>query len=182
MKSSDTLKDKIKKEEGFSSKAYKDGMIDGKQMYSIGYGHQILPNENHLLTATITRSQADDLFDKDIVKFENAVKLAKRPLNQNQFDALVSFAYNAGTGAVAKVLETWNETGDSTKTTDRMKLYNKWRVNGVLQVNQGLVSRRLKEATLFLTDAFDNVVTEAKKKACNCDCPRCGYNINISLS
>ncbi|TKB97080.1 lysozyme [Pedobacter cryophilus] len=146
------------------TKPYKDGFINGVQQYSIGYGHQIRPNESHLKTSTITRAQADVLFEKDLIQYENAVNKASKPLSQNQFDALVSFAYNAGTGAVANVLKTWNATGDSLATTERMKLYNKWRVNNILQVNQSLVQRRLREATLFLSDKIHQATAEVKKK------------------
>ncbi|ADY51441.1 glycoside hydrolase family 24 [Pseudopedobacter saltans DSM 12145] len=179
MKASESLKEQIKKEEGFAAKAYKDGFVNGKQMYSIGYGHQIQSNESHLLTATITKAQADTLFDKDLIQYENAVNKATRPLNQNQFDALLSFAYNAGVGAVAKILETWNATGDRVKTTDRMKLYNKWTVGGQLVENASLVARRLRETALFLSDA---IVSGTKKKSSNCNCPNCGVSIDLVLS
>lgn len=157
-------------------KKYADGMINGVQQYSIGYGHQILPGEKHLLTATLSKAQADAIFEKDLLKYETAVNATKRSLTQNQFDALVSFAYNAGTGAVAKVLETWNATGDSLKTTDRMKLYNKWRKGGVLQVHSGLVSRRLREASMFLNGVAEEIAEEVKKKVQTC--PHCGLDID----
>lgn len=164
MKASESLKAKIKVEEGFSAKPYKDGFINNVQQYSIGYGHQIRPNESHLKTATITRAQADLMLDKDLAVYEVAVNKTKRPLSQNQFDALVSFAYNAGTGAVAKVLETWNATGSPQDTVARLKLYNKWTVKGQLQVHQGLVQRRLREATLFLSEKLHDVQETVKKK------------------
>lgn len=155
-------------------------MINGVQQYSIGYGHQILPGEKYLLTTTLTKAQADAIFNKDLLTYEAAVNRTKRALTQNQFDALVSFAYNAGTGALAKVLETWNATGDSVKTTDRMKLYNKWRKDGVLQVHQGLVSRRLKEAAIFLLSGVTEAAAEVKKKVPVC--PHCGGDIDNLVS
>ena len=99
-------------------KKYKDGFINKVQQYSIGYGHQIRPNESNLLTAVLTEAQATAMLIKDLKSYEAAVNNnAKIPLNQNQFDAMVSFAYNAGTGAAAKVLNTWNTSkGDVAKT------------------------------------------------------------------
>nr|WP_276898505.1 lysozyme [Pedobacter kyonggii] len=168
MTSSATILAQIKKEEGFMPKKYKDGFIKGVQQYSIGYGHQIRPNESSLLTATLTEAQASAMLIKDLKSYEAAVNNnAKIPLNQNQFDAMVSFAYNAGTGAVAKVLNTWNTSkGDSVKTMAHLNQYHKWTVNGVLQVNKTLVARRKREATLFQSGiaAVNAVIGAASEK------------------
>jgi GH24 family phage-related lysozyme (muramidase) len=84
----------IKGFEGFSSKPYQDSV----GVWTIGYGHTegVGPNSAHL-----TEPQASALLKRDLdnkyAPFVNALKL---PLNQNQFDALVSFVYNVGPGGV----------------------------------------------------------------------------------
>jgi lysozyme len=69
------------------------------------------------------------------------------PLNQNQFDALVSLAYNIGTGAFSKsTLVKKLNTGDIRGAADQFDVW----VNAGGKRMQGLVNRRTKEKTLFL--------------------------------
>lgn len=87
------LAERIKGSEGFSATAYPD---NGHM--SIGYGHQIKPGEESLLTGSITREEADKIFAKDfeiyskaaekIPGFYDAPKIAK--------DVLIDMTYNMG--------------------------------------------------------------------------------------
>ena len=89
------------------------------------------------------------LRDHSIKTYENAVmKAVKVPINQNQFDALVSFAYNVGVGAMAgsTALRKLNQ-GDYTGAADALTMWT--RCNG--KVLPGLVRRRKEERVLFLT-------------------------------
>lgn len=138
--------------EAFRANAYKDGFVNGVQMYSIGYGHQIQSNEGYLLTTAITKDKALALFRVDAHPIEDQINKTADPCNQNQFDAFWDFGFNCGVGALAKVIDTWNEDNDPAATVAHMALYNKSRVNGVLQVNSGLVDRREDEAATFLTE------------------------------
>lgn len=99
-KASDFVIDFIKMREGFSPIPYIDDKKDTSSVeYSIGYGHQILPFENRILT-NVSKSAAEDLLRKDVNKFEKAVNESVNIiLNQNQFDALLSFTYNVGISA-----------------------------------------------------------------------------------
>lgn len=87
----------------------------------------------------ITQAQADMYFNEDIKKYEAPVQRYSG-LNQNQFDALVSFCYNCGQWALKDVMESGNITGT-------MRLYNK----GGGQVLPGLVRRRNEEIELYNT-------------------------------
>jgi len=147
--------------EGFESRAYPDGMVNGVQMFSIGYGHQIRPNESYLLTSSIDSNKAFQLFQSDLSPLENILNNVGG-LNQNEFDALIDFGYNCGEGALNNILDTWDNGHDLNATVSRMQLYNKTRVGGVLQVSQDLVARRAKERSLFLTpDSGSQVITLA---------------------
>lgn len=94
-----------------------------------------------------TKQQAQERFRAELVKHEAAVvRLATVDLNQNQFDALVSFSYNCGTGALQKstLLKKVN-AGDFEGAGRAFASWNK----GGGKVLPGLVRRRAAEAALF---------------------------------
>ena len=105
---------------------------------------------------TTTKAEAHAwLRDHSIKTYEDAVTQAvKVPLNQHQFDALVSFAYNVGVGALKQstALRKLN-VGDYAGAADALTMWTK--CNG--KVLAGLVRRRKEERALFLTP-----VTQAK--------------------
>lgn len=83
----------IASREGFSGNSYPDA--GGR---SIGYGHYILIGES--FNEPISPQQGMDLLRADAALAEKAVQAyVTVPINQNQFDALVSFAYNVGVNA-----------------------------------------------------------------------------------
>ena len=85
--------DFITKEEGFRNEAYKDS----KGLWTIGVGHLIKPDEQHLITAKLTPGQVKDLLKSDLKWCSEAVESAvKVPLTQSQFDALYSLCFNIG--------------------------------------------------------------------------------------
>lgn len=95
----------------------------------------------------ITGDEAIALLSKDLERFEQAVaKAVKAKLNQHQFDALVSFAFNVGIGAFQKstLLKLLN-VGDYASVPAQMARWNK----GGGKVLPGLVRRRRAEGALF---------------------------------
>lgn len=95
-----------------------------------------------------TKAEAEQRFRDELDKFEVAVmKHVKVPLNQNEFDALVSFAYNCGEGALAK--STLLKKLNAEKRTDAAKQFASWSRGGGRVLN-GLVARRARESALFL--------------------------------
>jgi lysozyme len=95
----------------------------------------------------ITESQGEAMFRREITRFERAVdRLVKVKVTQNQYDALVSFAYNCGEGALAKstLLRRLN-AGDYEGAAGE---FGKWNKGGG-QVLRGLTRRRTEEAALF---------------------------------
>lgn len=96
-----------------------------------------------------TKQQAQDRFRAELAKRERAVdRLATVDLNQNQFDALVSFSYNCGSAALggSTLLKKLN-AGDSEGAARAFAAWNK----GGGKVLPGLVRRRAAEAALFRT-------------------------------
>lgn len=127
--------------EGCRLKAYKP--VPTEQHWTIGWGHygpDVTPG------MTITQAQADAMLIADLAKYEAYVNNpayvpVTAQLNQNQFDALVSFCYNCGAGSLKKLC------GGRTiqQIASKLPEYNK--AGG--KVLTGLVRRRKAELDLF---------------------------------
>lgn len=129
----------IKEYEGLRLEAYQDGV----GVWTIGYGSTGNVKEGD----TISAEQAELRLEASLIEVEAAVsRLVKVPLTDNQFSALVSFAYNVGTGALEKstLLKKLNEGG-----YDLVPACLKSWVFAGGKVEQGLVKRRAAEATLW---------------------------------
>jgi lysozyme len=111
---------------------------------TIGYGC----TDGVKLGMVWTAEKAEQEFRSELAKFEDGVtRLVTAEVNQNQFDALVSFAYNVGVGGFQKssVLKRVNSR-QFDKVPAALALWNK----GGGKVLPGLVSRRQREGALFL--------------------------------
>ncbi len=107
-------------------------------VWTIGYGHTAGVKEGQV----ITQAQADNFLKEDLAKHEKYVTATGLSLNQNQFDALVSFTYNCGNGNLKTLIA--NRT--LAEIAEAILLYNKSKG----KVLDGLVKRRKAEQTLFL--------------------------------
>ena len=131
--------------EGLRLKAYDDGV----GVWTIGFGTTIYPNGIRVKKGdTCTEAQAKAYMAYDLKKFESTVNSAVTvPLNQNQFDALVSLAYNIGIGAFSKsTLVKKLNAGDIRGAVEQFDVW----VNAGGKRMQGLVNRRAKEKEVFL--------------------------------
>jgi lysozyme len=115
---------------------------------TIGYGHTSAAGEPLVTPGMkITKAQADAIFRRDVETYCNGVRGALQvEVNDNQFSAMVSLAYNIGVAAFAQssVLRFVNE-GRMEEAAASFALWNK--AGG--QVLRGLVRRRAAEAELF---------------------------------
>lgn len=127
--------------EGCRLRAYK--AVPTEKHYTIGYGHygaDVSPN------MVITQKQAEDLLRKDIERFEKAVMKYEHiyHFNENEFSALVSFAYNVG--SIAQL------TASGTRTRSQIASAIPKYVRSGNKVLQGLIRRRQAELSLFLKE------------------------------
>ena len=132
----------IKKYEGCRLKAYKCP----RGVWTIGYGHtnNVRPDD------VITQNEAEELFKQDVKVFENAVnRLVKVKLNQNQFDALVSFTFNLGYGDRGLGGSTLLRLLNNSDYIGASKQFSRWVYSGD-RVLEGLIKRRNEEKELFL--------------------------------
>jgi lysozyme len=133
--------------EGCKLEAYPDPGTGGEP-FTIGWGS----TGPDIGPGTVwTQEEADARFLDDLTKFGDGVdRLVRVPLTDNQFAALVSFAYNVGLGALAgsTLLRKLN-AGDYEGAADQFPRWSK----GGGRVLPGLVRRRAAERDLFLSDA-----------------------------
>lgn len=129
----------IKQFEGLKLTAYKDPV----GIWSIGYGH----TKGVKAGDTITQEQADAFLKEDVSAAEEAVSAYHHVYhwNQNEFDALVSFAYNIGTGGIRQV----TGAGSRDKETIAQKMLLYYNAGG--KKLEGLVRRRQAEHDIFVT-------------------------------
>jgi lysozyme len=143
----------IKNFEGLRLNAYRDSA----GVWTIGYGSTRYHDGKPIKPADklASEAQADALFRNTLGQYEDAVNnLVKVSLSQNQFDALTSFAYNEGSGALkgSTLLRRLNEK-DYEAAADQFLVWNKIHdpKTGEKITLDVLVKRRAEERQLFLT-------------------------------
>jgi RHS repeat-associated protein len=135
--------------ESFSPTVY----VDAAGYDTVGFGHRLLSGEQATYASGITRDQGVELLKSDSRVAQSAVRSAvTAPLNQFEYDALVSFTFNVG--------------GGNLKTSTLLKLLNqsdyegaanefpKWTRAGN-RVLRGLQERRRKERILFRGESWN---------------------------
>ncbi|MCH4540216.1 lysozyme [Ochrobactrum sp. A-1] len=154
MKTSTAGRKLIEQREGVELTAYKDSA----GIWTIGVGHTSAAGAPKVTPGMkITAAEASEILSRDLATFEAAVSSAvKVPLNQNEFDALVSFAFNVGAGAFksSTLLKRLN-AGDRQAAADQFLVWNKITINGKKQALKGLTIRREAERKQFLTPVSD---------------------------
>ena len=133
----------IKQFEGFSSKIY----LDNAGLKTIGFGHLILPSETSSFQNGVTEADATTLLKKEIEVAEQAVsRLITSPINQNQFDSLVSFTFNLGSAAFQR--STLRAKINREEHEQVPREFMRWVYAGGIKI-LGLIRRRRAEAELY---------------------------------
>lgn len=156
MRTSDAGRAFIGRHEGLRLAAYRDAA----GVWTIGYGHTAAAGPpSPAAGMTIDAAEADAILSRDLARFEAAVgRLVAVPLTQGQFDALVSFTFNVGEGALARstLLKKLN-AGDAAGAASEFGRWNK--AGG--RVLAGLTRRRAEERALFERAAAAVAIAEA---------------------
>ena len=148
MKASEKCLELIRRFEGFKSKPYRCPA----GVPTIGYGSTRYADGTHvnLTDPPITQAQADEIMRQTLGEYESAVnRYVSVSLNQNEFDSLTDFAYNAGAknllnSTLLKKLNAGDRKGAA-------KEFERWvYANG--EILPGLVRRRMAERVLFETE------------------------------
>lgn len=167
MKASNDLKILIKYWEGAQLKAYK--AHPSEEYWTIGYGHY---GPDVYEGMEITAEQADAYFEQDIAQFEAAARRINEKYglnaNQNQFDALVSLAYNFGPGWVeantgwrlARYIKSNFRDSYGNPIPD-LEIADAFAVlcSAGGEILPGLVKRRINEAEIFLYGSYNTALT-----------------------
>jgi lysozyme len=136
-----------------------DPYMDPVGIWTIGWGHALRGRGAYLkgeadralafarFPGGITLAQAEDLLKADVAVFGIYLNGVFPALNQNQFDALVSFTFNEGLGNFeASTLFKLLKVGDFTAAADQ---FGRW-IYSEHKVLPGLITRRAAERDLFL--------------------------------
>lgn len=136
MRTSDVGLLKLSVREGRRRKAYRDT----KGIWTIGVGHTGPEVKEGL---EISDAEIDRLLAEDVKWAEAAVNAVKAPLNQNMFDALVSFVFNIGAPAFA--------TSTMKKLLDVGDYKGAWQQFDRWVIPKEITGRRMQEKAQFIT-------------------------------
>lgn len=143
----------LKKEEA-SGKPALVAFKNKNDVWTIGYGNTYYENGTKVKQGdTITAQRAETLFYNIFNQFAKQVSsVLKKPVTQNQFNALVSYAYNRGFGAfkASKVLALVNQNPNNIQAIQN-QLVLEWGTNQTYKT--ALINRRKREGVLYATGA-----------------------------
>lgn len=145
MKTSYIGRNLIKVFEGYRSEAY----LCPAGKWTIGYGHTSGVQEGD----TCTKEQADLFLQEDLQWAEKVVNAQNLDLNQSQFDALVSFVYNVGSGNFQQSTLLQKIKANPKDYASIEGEWKKWKYSNK-QVLKGLVRRRAAEYELYRNGFF----------------------------
>lgn len=145
----------IKEFEGLRLRAY----LCPADVPTIGYGTTVYPDGRRIRVGDeITQAQAEEYLRNDLRVFEREVeRMVLVPVNENQFSALVSFAYNVGPAALRK--STMLRSINAHRYADAAGEFARWN-QAAGKVLPGLVRRREAERALFIKPAAAPAVVE----------------------
>lgn len=133
----------IKRFEGFEPEIY----LDAAGLPTIGYGHLIRKGEHKMFENGISEAAGEALLIKDVLLAEQAVcRLINVPLTNGQFDALVSFTFNLGSGALQR--STLRRKVNREEHEDVPEQLRRWVWAGGRKL-RGLFRRREAEVLLY---------------------------------
>ena len=144
--------DFIKNKEGLRLEAY----TDSAGIWTIGYG-TIKYDKNSIVKRgdTITIQQAEQYLATEIIEKSVKVNAVIKPilLSQTKYNALVSFAYNVGTGALisSTLLKRVKANPDDERIREAFMMWDKAHIDGELVAVKGLQMRRKEEADLYFS-------------------------------
>jgi lysozyme len=146
MKASINCVNLVREFEGFVATPY----VCSGGVWTIGYGSTIFKDGKPVtkFTPSISVPEAEEMLVNDLWRFSSGVtKHIRKPLNQNQFDALVCFSYNVGLGNYAKSTLLKKVNANPNDITIRNEFMRWNRAGG--KVLNGLTRRRKSEADLY---------------------------------
>lgn len=148
MTPSEKCYDIIKQFEGCRLKAYKDG----GGVFTIGYGTTMYPSGSKVKLGDIcTQADAELYLKYEVILKSKSVNafLSKSVINQNQFDSLVSFAYNVGIGGLQKSTLLKKVIRNPNDPTIELE-FLKWQYDNGKKI-PGLRKRRQMESDLYFS-------------------------------
>jgi lysozyme len=165
--------------EGFSSTCYKDSV----GIWTIGYGHACQDSSDNLpqygvtcttgkCSGSLTDAQAKEVLDTDVNAFASCVRNSvKVSITQNQFDSLVSMAYNIGCGGFQSSTLLSKLNAGTLTDQEAQYQFTRWHSSCIA----GLERRRFTESQLFSTCSTNFGCTKSSCSISN-NYPKCASN------
>jgi len=149
MKTSQNGIDLICSFEGFSAKPYLD--VNGIPTIAYGFTHYADGTKVTMQDSEIGEGYAKGILAQLLTQFEHGINsLVTSPINQNQFDSLISFAYNVGLGSL-KSSTLLQEVNANPMNADISVQFQRWCHGEGGIIISGLQRRRKAEANLYFT-------------------------------
>ena len=115
---------------------------------TIGYGHVVIRFKRSAFKDAINEEKALEILTIDVRVAERAVlALVDVPLTDGEFNALVSFTFNVGSGAFQR--STLRQKVNREEHTEVPQEFNRWVFAGGRRL-KGLVTRRALEAKIYM--------------------------------
>ena len=146
-------------EGGLKTSAY----LDSANIPTIGIGCIFMsPTIRVKMGDTITLEQGQQMFQKEIVNVVSCANNSiKSILEQNKFNAIISFIYNVGcyNFQTSTLLKKINVNPNDPTIFQEFQKWDKEMVNGQMEVSQGLLNRRNKEIALWFNNKVPNLIS-----------------------
>ncbi len=152
--------DLLKSIEELATKPYNDqtgnDITNWLEGATIGYGHLIAIEEWDKYKDGISKEQALELFERNLIPYVEKVKTSVTSLiTQNEFDAMVIFTFNIGVYAfgASSALKFINDPAATTSYPDLESAWKAWN-KSQKKVNQGLINRRQAEWDIYTRNIY----------------------------
>lgn len=158
----------IKDYSGWHGCAIKKSVTEDK--ITIGYGHIVKPEDGYTINSCIDHQRGHDILINDLSEPTRCIeKIVRVQLSDDQFGALVSWAFNVGCTAATEstLVKKLNAGSQADEICNELRQWNKVTINGKKEVSEALVKWREDECKFYKSANRENATREINDKSLN---------------